>query len=180
MPHAGASEVDPNDPDALQMDSRERLALEMLYHIGVGRAELVRLGPQNIRKGVIAYVRQKTRNVKSEEIYLPMPKELAAIIAKTSTKAGETFLRTSRGKAFDAATFGNWFRKACDAAGLKGRSSHGVRKHVATDLAERGATDRQLMATFGWTTPKQATTYVRNADRKRLARDAMALREGAR
>jgi hypothetical protein len=42
-------------------------------------------------------------------------------------------------------------------------------------MAERGATDRQLMAMFGWESSQQATTYVASADRKRLAAEAARL-----
>jgi len=41
--------------------------------------------------------------------------------------------------------------------------------------AERGATDRQLMAMFGWESAREATKYTASADRKRLAADAARL-----
>ena len=50
-----------------------------------------------------------------------------------------------------------------------------TRKAGATIAAETGATDRQLMAVFGWTSEGQATVYTRMADRKRLAAEAMPL-----
>lgn len=46
---------------------------------------------------------------------------------------------------------------------------------VASRAAERGATERQLMAMFGWRTGKQAAHYTREADQKRLAGSAMHL-----
>ncbi len=48
----------------------------------------------------------------------------------------------------------------------------GLRKAGATRAAERGASERQLMAIFGWSTGKMAQHYTRSADRKRLAHDA--------
>jgi hypothetical protein len=44
-------------------------------------------------------------------------------------------------------------------------------------LAERGATDRQLMAMFGWESEKEATKYTKAANRKRLAAAAMRLED---
>ncbi|MBW6426206.1 hypothetical protein KX729_33215 [Rhizobium sp. XQZ8] len=35
--------------------------------------------------------------------------------------------------------------------------------------AENGATDNELMATFGWTTKKQTAHYTKTASRKKLA-----------
>ena len=45
-------------------------------------------------------------------------------------------------------------------------------KAGATIAAENGATDRQLMALYDWTSEKQANTYTAAANRKRLADDA--------
>ena len=47
--------------------------------------------------------------------------------------------------------------------------------HQLRGYTERGATDRQLMAMFGWETSQQATTYTASADRKRLAAEAARL-----
>jgi hypothetical protein len=47
------------------------------------------------------------------------------------------------------------------------------RKARATILAERGATDRQLMAVFGWSSEKEATKYTKAANRKKLAATAL-------
>jgi hypothetical protein len=51
------------------------------------------------------------------------------------------------------------------------------RKARATIPAERGATDRQLVAVFGWSSEKEATKYTKAASRKKLAAMAMALPE---
>jgi len=84
-------------------------------------------------------------------------------------------LATEFGKPFTANGFGNWFRKRCNEAGLEHCTAHGLRKAGATIAAENGATEHQLMAIFGWESPKQAAIYTRKADRKRLAFDAMHL-----
>jgi hypothetical protein len=52
-----------------------------------------------------------------------------------------------------------------------------LRKARASILAERGATDRQLMAVFGWESEQQATKYTKAANRKRLAAAAMRLED---
>ena len=79
---------------------------------------------------------------------------------------------TDYGKAFTANGFGGWFRKRCDEAGLPHCTAHGLRKAGAALAAEDGATDRQLMALFDWTSEKQANIYTAAANRKRLAGDA--------
>jgi hypothetical protein len=54
-------------------------------------------------------------------------------------------------------------------------SAHGLRKAAAAIVAERGATDRQLMAMFGWESARQATTYTASAGSKKLAAEAARL-----
>lgn len=59
-------------------------------------------------------------------------------------------------------------------------SAHGLRKAGATIAAENGANEHQLMAIFGWLTPKQAALYTRAARQKKLAGDAMSLLLGGK
>jgi hypothetical protein len=51
----------------------------------------------------------------------------------------------------------------------------GLRKAGATIAAENGATDRQLMALYDWTSEKQANVYTAAANKKRLAAQAAQL-----
>ena len=132
------------------------------------------LGRQHVRDGVIRFVPLKTRRKKMHAIEIPIVPELAAIIEASPT-GDLTFLTTEWGKPFTANGFGGWFRDRCDEARLPHCSAHGLRKAGATIAAERGATDRQLMAMFGWESSRQATTYTASADRKRLAAEAARL-----
>ena len=61
-----------------------------------------------------------------------------------------------------------WFRQA----GVNGVTAHGVRKWLASKMAEEGATEYQLCAYFGWRDPKEARPYVQAASRRRLASEA--------
>jgi hypothetical protein len=48
------------------------------------------------------------------------------------------------------------FSEAAREAGVQ-KSAHGLRKLSATIWAERGATEHELMAMFGWMTPQVAS-----------------------
>jgi integrase len=69
-------------------------------------------------------------------------------------------------------SFGNAFSDACRKAGVN-KSAHGLRKIGATRAANNGATVAQLNAIFGWTGSKMASLYTENADRRRLAQQAI-------
>lgn len=151
--------------------TKARLALALLLYLGVRRGDVVRLGRQHVKDGWIRFVPRKTRHrrrIVSEKPVLPA---LAEIINK-SPVGDLTFLVTEFGKPFTANGFGSWFRARCDEAALAQCSAHGLRKAGATIAAENGATDRQLMALFDWTSEKQANTYTAAANRRRLAEEA--------
>lgn len=122
----------------------------------------------------LRFVPRKTRHKRLEPSEKPILPVLADVIARSPT-GDLTYLVTEYGKAFTAAGFGNWFRECCDEAGLPDCSAHGLRKAGATIAAENGATDRQLMALYDWTSEKQANVYTAAANRKRLAGQAAQL-----
>jgi len=104
------------------------------------------------------------------EITIPL---LAPLVA--ALKAGPTgdlaFISGADGEPLNKESFGNAFRDACRAAGIK-KSAHGLRKLAATRAAENLATTSELNALFGWTGTKMAHHYTQGADRKRLAKQA--------
>lgn len=146
--------------------TRERLAFDILLYTGLRRGDAVRLGRQHVRGHVIVLRTEKT----DEDVVLPVLDPLARSIA--AAQVGDlAFLVTERGLPFVKESFGNWFGKLCRATGCPG-SAHGLRKAGATRAAENGATDKQLMAMYGWRDPKMATHYTRKADKLRLAMEA--------
>jgi integrase len=163
--------------DRHPVGTKARLALALLLFTGARRGDMVTFGRQNVKDGVLRYVPRKTRHKRMTQSEKPILPELAAVIEATPT-GDLCFLVTSAGRPFTAAGFGNWFRKRCDEAGLPHCSAHGLRKAGATLAAEAGATDRQLMAMFDWTSASQATVYTKAADRKRLAQEGSRLLSG--
>lgn len=150
--------------------TKARLALALLLLTGQRRGDVVRMGRQHVEDGFLRVVQGKTR----EALQLPVLPALAEVIAKSPT-GDLTYLVTQWGKPFTPAGFGNLFRQWCDQAGLKHCTAHGLRKAGATVAAENGATDRQLMAMFGWRNAAQATVYTRKAENRRLTQAGMPL-----
>jgi integrase len=122
----------------------------------------------------LAFTQCKNKKRKPISLMVPLLQELEEIIA--ATPCGDlTWLVTQFGQPFTSPGFGNWFRVRCDQAEFPHCTAHGLRKAGATIAAERGASERQLMAIFGWQTSKQAVLYTRAAEQKVLAGGAMAL-----
>lgn len=156
--------------------TKARKAFAILAFLGVRRSDAVRLGPQmempdrqHIR---FTEIKGGSRITKQRE--LPILPELRDEL-DASPSGHLAYLVTEFGRPFTANGFGNWFRRRCDEAGLPHCSAHGLRKAGATKAANNGATEYQLMAIYGWESPKQAAIYTKKANRTKLAAEAMHL-----
>lgn len=154
--------------------TKARLALALLLWTGQRRSDIVLFGPQHIKGGWLRFTQFKNRNRNPVQVDQPVMPELESIIAATVCGL-KTFLVTDYGESFSGNGFGNKFREWCDGAALYHCSAHGMRKAAASIAAEKGATDAQLMAYFGWLTPEQAAYYRKQARRKKLAAQMPAL-----
>lgn len=148
------------------LGTRQRVALEILANTGLRRGDAVKLGRQHVKDGV-ATIRAEKTNV---DIYIPILPALQEALDHGPT-SDLAFLCGANGLPMHKESFGMFFRKACNAAGVEG-SAHGVRKLAATVMAEEGATEEQLKAVFGWSTNEQSTIYTRSANRKKIAVEA--------
>ncbi len=142
-----------------------RLALDLLYGTGQRRSDIVRMGRQHVRNGVLSMRQQKTGTL----IEIPIVAEITAALDAMPASDNLTFLVMSSGRPFTPEHFTAWFRDRCAEAGLSGLSPHGLRKSSAIAHAERGATAHMLMSWHGWLTLSEAERYCRKADRRRLA-----------
>ncbi len=150
------------------------LALSLMLFLGARRGDACRLGPRNMSNGVMTYVPRKTSYKRKEASVKPILPPLAEAIRRTPTGL-QSFIVSSHGRPFSDAGFGNKVREWCDQAGLPECSSHGLKKAAATICANLGATDRQLMALFDWTSEAQANTYTRKANKAKLAAECATL-----
>lgn len=147
--------------------TKERVWLHVLLYTGLRRGDAVRLGKQHVRDGIATIRTEKT----GTEVTIPILPALERTLQIGPT-GDLAFIIGEKGHPLTKETFGNMFRKACNGAGLTGKSAHGVRKIGATRAAEAGATVAELEALFGWTGGTMAMHYTKTADRKRLARSA--------
>jgi integrase len=147
--------------------TKERVWLGVLLYTGLRRSDAVCLGRQHIRDG-IATIRTKKNGITVTIPILPVLDD----ILRAGPCGDLAFICGERGQPLTKESFGNLFRDACNAAGVK-KSAHGVRKIGATRAANEGATVAELDAIFGWQGGGMASLYTRAADRARLAKGAM-------
>jgi len=154
------------------LGTRQRVWLDVLLYTGLRRGDAVRIGRQHVRNGVATLKTEKGGFL--VEVNLPILPVLQATL--DAGPCGDlTFICGERRRPLTKESFGNMFKRACRDAGVNApkKAAHGLRKIAATRAAENGATEFELMAIFGWLDPKMAAHYVRAANRKRLAAQAM-------
>ena len=153
--------------------NRARLAFALALYTGQRRGDLVKMGRQHIRNGILTVDQGKTDGGEEAHLEIPVHPKLGEVIDATPSNH-LTFLITAQGKPFTPPGFTNWFRDMCNAAGLpKGLSAHGLRKAAARRLAELGCTAHEIASITGHASISEVQRYTTAADRKRLAQSAM-------
>ncbi len=143
--------------------TQERLAMELLYWTGARRSNVVRLGWQNLRGGWISWRQEKTRAT----VEIPIDPDLAEAL-RHADRSRLTFLETAKGAARTANGFGEWWRTACNAAGVSARA-HGMRHAMGADAAESGISPHGIGAALGHTSSRESETYTKHARRRKMA-----------
>jgi site-specific recombinase XerD len=146
--------------------TRERVAHDVLFYSGLRRGDAVVFGRQHIKNGVARLTTEKT----GERVIVPIESELEETL-RIGPCGDLSFIAASDGKPLRKESFGNWFRDACRAAGVK-KSAHGLRKAGATRDVNRGWTEAELEAKYGWRGGRMASHYTRTMNRERLAIEA--------
>jgi integrase len=154
--------------------TKARLAFALLLYTGQRRSDVVKIGRQHISDSVLTTDQGKTEGGEEAHLKIPVHPKLREIIDATPTVGVKTFLVTHFGKPYSAPGFGNWFRELCDAADCPDVSAHGLRKATARRLAEIGCSANQIASITGHASLSEVQRYTKAADRKRMARDAMA------
>ncbi len=130
---------------------------------GPTRGDAVRVGPPNVREGIIRLATEKT----GERVSIAISDVLAAAI-EAGPVGDMTFIVGAGGNPLVKEGFTNMFRKWALAAGVN-KSPHGLRKAAATADALDGYSDAELSAKFGWTGRQMASLYTRSANREHLS-----------
>ena len=153
--------------------SRARLAFALLLYSGQRRSDVVRMGPQHVKDGVLHVRQEKT----AAQVGVPIHPALREVLDASAT-GHLNFLVTHRGSPFRPNAFSNWFRKACKAAGLPHCSAHGLRKSAARRLAEAGCTPHEIASITGHRSLGEMVRYTRAVEQKKLADVAMTKLRG--
>lgn len=150
--------------------TKARLALALLLYTAQRRSDVIRMGRQHIRDGILQVRQAKTGTV----LDIPVHPKLREIIDATPSDH-LTFLTTKTGKSYSANDFSDQFRAWCDDAELpKECSAHGLRKAACRRLAEAGCSANEIAAISGHASLSEVQRYTKAAEQLRMAQNAMA------
>jgi integrase len=149
--------------------TQARLAFALLLYTAQRRADVVRMGRQHVREGLLSVTQAKTGTT----LAIPLHPELRAVLEATPAE-NMSFLVTREGKPFHPDAFSHWFKRKCTEAGLPARAAaHGLRKAACRRLAELGCSANVIAAISGHSTLREVSRYTAAADQVRLARQGI-------
>lgn len=156
------------------IDTPQRLAFELTYWTAARRSDVARLSRRMIGlDGVLVFKQGKTSNPAHVPMKCVLPEYAdkashAHLMACLEAQRPELMLVVTRaGKPRSPKAFGSWFTDAANAAGIKGKSAHGLRKNRLTQIAESGGSVQALMSWGGHVTMSEAQHYIESANKKR-------------
>lgn len=147
-----------------------RRAVVLASHTGQRRGDLCTLRWDAYDGTTLRFHQQKT----GQKMILSVPAALRAEMdtwRRTATTL--TILDDGHGRPWDPQNLSARMRPAMARMGMPGLNIHGVRKHVATALADAGATTHEIAAVTGHRTLGMIQHYTATADRERLAEQAV-------
>lgn len=147
--------------------------LMLAMFTGARRDDLRKLGRGNeVTRHGITWLEFQPGKKGSAFVSIPMM-PLLFESTRAPTVQGKTYLLHSYGKPFKSGdSLGNKVQKWTKQAGMTKRSSHGLRKALATLLAEMGCSSHQIMAVMAHTKASTSEIYTKSAERALMAKSA--------
>ena len=151
--------------------SKARLALALLLYTAQRRSDVVRMGRQHVRDGVVHVRQQKT----GAKLAIPLHPALAAHHRGDTERPPDLshdqlweiiHSRPALGIGSASSAMRPDYLRHC--------AAHGLRKAACRRLAEAGCSANVIASISGHTTLTEVARYTKAADQERMARDGMA------
>jgi integrase len=141
----------------------------LLRYTGQRRSDVTRMKASQFDGTAVQLYQMKTRTY----VWMPAHKRLIEHLANR-TDRGEYLLESRYKRQYNDQSLSRLLAEACEGLGFPGYSPHGLRHLAGASLAEAGCSVHEIMSILGHLTEKQAYEYVRQANRKKMAKSAMA------
>jgi integrase len=150
--------------------SMQRRAYALALYTGQRKQDQITRARTHRRDGGISVVQSKT----GEPLLIPEHRELTAELARGVAGLDTLLVTPTQGKPFEPVYYGSWFAESIEEAGLPDDCVlHGLRKTAARKLADLGLSEETIKSITGHVTSRMVGKYVKGANQKRLAREAI-------
>ena len=147
----------------------------LLLYTGQRRSDAVRMEWSQFDGDIIEVPEQKKTG---ECVAIPCHHRLKSVLL-TLPRRSKYILTSERGTPYHPESLANAVRNQLHAIGIHGYSVHGLCKNAAIALIEAGCSDREVMAVLGHRTAGMVLRYSKRAEKKKLAKSAIARWEAA-
>jgi integrase len=144
------------------------VAIALAWYTGQREGDILGLQWKDFKNGYINLIQTKTR----AEIGVKVHPELEAILSRIKSDEPDHFFIVSGRKSISGQAFRGRFLRATNDMGVY-KTFHGIRKGVASELAERGRSTKEIAAILGHKTTRMAEYYAEQACGKKLASNAV-------
>ncbi|MEJ6389820.1 tyrosine-type recombinase/integrase [Gymnodinialimonas ulvae] len=156
----------------------ERLAFEVIFFTGARISDAFRLGQGNVdQEGWLVFNQQKTGGEVAIPFSRPLPdfasgmqSDLQYLRAALDARSDKhiTWITTAFGTSRSVKAAGQWFAAKARAAGIHGRTAHGLRKSRSQALAEAGGNSVQIGAWTGHESLSEIERYIRGLNKRKV------------
>jgi len=143
-------------------------AVALAWYTGQREGDILGLQWKDLRDGYISLVQSKT---KAEMLIKGHPDILKLLAALRGGEPSHYYIVSGQ-KPISGQAFRGRFARAMDKAGVS-KTFHGIRKGVASELAESGSSTTEIAAILGHKTTRMAEYYAKQASGKKMAEAAV-------
>lgn len=150
-------------------DRKISTAVAIAWYTGQRESDILGLRWSDIDDGYLCITQQKTKR----ELKIRLHKDLIDYLdAIRNGDPEDYFIVSGRGRMTDGA-FRAAFRRKMDGIGIE-KTFHGIRKGVASSLAENGSSINEIAAILGHKSIRMAAYYAEQASGKKLVENAVS------
>jgi len=147
--------------------------LSLGLYTGQRKADIIKLTWPTYSSGCLHITQQKTGKALQIPCHPNLQKELNHLSGGVEGLSGP-ILRNIHGDPLTASNFSRIWQAEIKRLHMQGLTFHGLRKTAARRLAEAGCTEAEIMAITGHTTTAMVSYYVKQANQKIMADNAMS------
>lgn len=149
-------------------DRKVSVAVALAWYTGQRESDILNMRWADIRDGYVSLIQQKTKL----EMKIKMHPDLVRYLQSVRGDAPDDHYIVSGAARMSGAAFRNIFRRRMDKVESDG-VFHGIRKGVASSLAERGRSLNEIAAIMGHKSLRMAAYYAEQANGTVMAESAV-------